>query len=175
MGTKEKLIERFKRQPKDFTFEEMFKLLIGFGYTISNKGKTSGSRIRFINKVTKSVIDMHKPHPSNIMNEGVIGTVEYNAANNCLFGKVEGMVKDSITYEGQSITDLKTDFENAIDSYLEGCEELGIKPRKAYSGMLNIRIPSEIHCQIAMKAKQTGRSINAIIKDALENQLNLSH
>lgn len=27
MGTKEKLIERFKRQPKDFTFDEMTKLL----------------------------------------------------------------------------------------------------------------------------------------------------
>ena len=111
----------------------------------------------------------------NLNYKGYIGTVEYHAADACLFGKVEGMVKDSITYQGQSITELKADFENAIDSYLEGCEELGIKPRKAYSGMLNIRIPSEIHCQIAMKAKQTGRSINAIIKDALENQLNLSH
>jgi hypothetical protein len=50
MGTKEKLIERFKRQPKDFTFDEMVKLLIGFGFSISHKGKTSGSRIRFINK-----------------------------------------------------------------------------------------------------------------------------
>jgi len=111
----------------------------------------------------------------NLKYKGYIGTVEYSAVNNCLFGKVEGMVKDSITYEGQSITELKTDFEHAIDSYLEGCEELGIKPRKAYSGTLNIRIPSEIHCQIAIKAKQTGRSINAIINDALENQLNLSH
>ena len=78
----------------------------------------------------------------NLKHKGYIGTVEYNAADNCQFGKVEGMVKDSITYEGQSITDLKTDFENAIDSYLEGCEELGVKPCKAYSGMLNIRIPS---------------------------------
>ena len=111
----------------------------------------------------------------NLNYKGYIGTVEYNAANNCLFGKVEGMVKDSITYEGQSINELKTDFENAINSYLEGCEELGIKPRKAYSGTLNIRIPSEIHCQIALKAKQSGRSINAIIKDALETQLNLPH
>ena len=84
MGTKEKLIERFKRQPKDFTFDEMVKLLIGFGYTISNKGKTSGSRIRFINKVTKSVIDMHKPHPSNIMNEGVMKDV-YNKLKNNFF------------------------------------------------------------------------------------------
>ena len=62
----------------------MVKLLIGFGYTISNKGKTSGSRIRFINKETKSVIDMHKPHPSNIMNEGVMKDV-YNKLKNNFF------------------------------------------------------------------------------------------
>jgi len=110
----------------------------------------------------------------NLKYKGYVGTVEYNATDNCLFGKVEGMVKDSITFEGQSISELKAYFENGIDSYLEGCEELGIKPRKAYSGTLNIRIPSEIHCQLALKAKQTGRSINAIINDALENQLNLN-
>jgi len=111
----------------------------------------------------------------NFNYKGYIGTVENNASINCFFGKVEGMVKDSITYEGQSVNELKTDFENAIDSYLEGCEVPGIKHRKAYSGTLNIRIPSEIHCQIALKAKQTGRSINAIIKEALETQLNLPH
>lgn len=40
MGTKEKLIERFKNQPKDFTFDEMEKLLFIFGYVKSDKGKT---------------------------------------------------------------------------------------------------------------------------------------
>jgi len=84
----------------------------------------------------------------NLKYKEYIGTIKYNAADNCLFGKVEGLVKDSITYEGQSITELKTDFENAIDSYLEGCEELGIKPRKAYSGTHNIRISSEIHYRL---------------------------
>ncbi len=48
MGTKEKLIERFKRQPTDFTFDEMIKLLGFFGYNIYNKDKTSGSRFIFI-------------------------------------------------------------------------------------------------------------------------------
>lgn len=47
MGTKEKLIERFKRQPKDFTFDEMTKLLEFFGFEKCNKGKTSGSRVIF--------------------------------------------------------------------------------------------------------------------------------
>jgi len=62
----------------------MVKLLIGFGYSISNKGKTSGSRIRFINKETMSVIDMHKPHPSNVVNEGVMKDVYTKLKNNLL-------------------------------------------------------------------------------------------
>ena len=32
MGTKEKLIERFKTLPTNFTFEEMERLLLIFGY-----------------------------------------------------------------------------------------------------------------------------------------------
>ena len=54
----------------------------------------------------------------NLKYKGYVGTVEYNATDNCLFGKVEGMVKDSITFEGQSISELKAYFENGIDSYL---------------------------------------------------------
>lgn len=66
MGTIEKLIERFKRQPADFTFNEMEKLLSAFGYVKSNKGKTSGSRIVFKNS-NKRPIMLHKPHPGNIV------------------------------------------------------------------------------------------------------------
>ena len=42
MGTKEKLIERFVRLPKDFTFEETVTLLRYLGYVQHNKGATSG-------------------------------------------------------------------------------------------------------------------------------------
>ena len=45
MGQKEKLIKLLKSKPKDFTFEEAETLLSYLGYTRSNKGKTSGSRI----------------------------------------------------------------------------------------------------------------------------------
>lgn len=56
MGSKEKLIERFKKLPKDFTFEETLSLLGYFGYTKHNKGATSGSRIRFKNEETGQYI-----------------------------------------------------------------------------------------------------------------------
>ena len=50
MTTKDKLVDRFCKLPRDFTFEEVMKLLSVFGYKIHNKGATSGSRIRFKNE-----------------------------------------------------------------------------------------------------------------------------
>lgn len=69
MGTKDKLIQRFISMPKDFTWEEMNKLLINFGYEQSNKGKTSSSRVVFKNSKYIPIM-LHKPHPGNIIKEG---------------------------------------------------------------------------------------------------------
>lgn len=63
MGTKEKLIERFKTQPSDFTWNELVRLFAAFGYEFGNKGKTSGSRVIF--KKGESAYIAHKPHPDN--------------------------------------------------------------------------------------------------------------
>jgi hypothetical protein len=64
VSTKEKLIERFLTLPKDFTFDELVKLLMTLGFVMSNKGKTSGSRVKFIDINKSSSIHIHKPHTS---------------------------------------------------------------------------------------------------------------
>ena len=61
MSKKEKLIARLRTNPKDFTFNEAKTLMGLCGYSISNAGKTSGSRVCFIKG--KKVFRMHKPHP----------------------------------------------------------------------------------------------------------------
>ncbi len=61
MGKKEKLIARLKDNPKDFTFDEMKNLLEFLGFKMSNKGKTSGSRVKFLKE--NIIITLHKPHP----------------------------------------------------------------------------------------------------------------
>lgn len=66
MVTKDKLIERFKRLPKDFTFDELTRLLEIYGFEKSNKGKTSGSRVVFKSGDLKPIM-LHKPHPGNIV------------------------------------------------------------------------------------------------------------
>ncbi len=68
MGTKEKIRDRCLKMPSDFTFDEMQRLLEGFGYEKSNKGKTSGSRIIFKNGAKRPIM-LHKPHPGNIVKE----------------------------------------------------------------------------------------------------------
>ena len=68
MGTKEKLRDRFLKMPSDFTFDEMLRLLEGYGYVKSDKGRTSGSRVIFKNG-DKRPIMLHKPHPGNIIKE----------------------------------------------------------------------------------------------------------
>ena len=65
MGTKEKLIERFRRQPKDFTFDELCRLFRVLGFEISQKGKTSGSRVEFVNIDKELSYGAHKPHPDS--------------------------------------------------------------------------------------------------------------
>lgn len=66
MGTKEKLIERIKKKPVDFTFDEAKRLLSLLGYDLSNKGKTSGSRVIFYKEGGVPIM-LHKPHPGNVL------------------------------------------------------------------------------------------------------------
>ena len=66
MSQKKKLIKRLLSRPKDFEFSEAETLLNYLGYKRNNKGKTSGSRIEFVKNGT-NIIQLHKPHPGNIL------------------------------------------------------------------------------------------------------------
>ena len=64
--------------------------------------------------------------------KGYSGTLEYSEEDNCLFGKVIGMNKNIISYEGKTEEELKNDFEAGVDLYLESCKERGINPQQAF-------------------------------------------
>ena len=103
--------------------------------------------------------------------KGYKGSVEYSKVDNCLFGKVQGLSKDLIMYEGQTLDELRQDFEAGIDSYLEGCKADGVEPAKPYSGKLNLRMSSELHSRVAAIVASTGTTINDFINRAIKNEL----
>ena len=94
------------------------------------------------------------------------GTVEYSKEDNCLFGKVVG-IKSLLSYEGDSVKELEQDFKNVIDAYLEDCEERNIKPEQPYKGTFNVRISPELHRNIAVYAIEHGKSLNAVVEEAI--------
>lgn len=67
MSSHEKLLERFLKLPKDFTWDELKRLVGKYGYYQNNKGKTSGSRVKFENEDSDICLDLHKPHPKNCL------------------------------------------------------------------------------------------------------------
>lgn len=67
MSQIDKLKQRIKGVPKDFTFTEARSLLISLGFIEYNKGKTSGSRVKFFRDRDQVIILLHKPHPGDIM------------------------------------------------------------------------------------------------------------
>jgi predicted RNA binding protein YcfA (HicA-like mRNA interferase family) len=72
MSKTEKLLEKFKSIPNDLTWDELVKILNYFGYfELSKKGKTGGSRRKFVNEL-KDVINLHKPHPTKIIKKYII-------------------------------------------------------------------------------------------------------
>ncbi len=76
MSKAEKLLQRFLSKPKDFTFEELRRLLSHFGYEEAKTGKTSGSRMTFYNAELDDMIKFHKPHPSTVMKQCYLRDIE---------------------------------------------------------------------------------------------------
>ncbi len=74
MSRRDKLVARFKGRPKDFTWDELVRLLEGLGYAEAQAGKTGGSRRRFVH-ASAPAIALHKPHPGNIVKMYVIDDV----------------------------------------------------------------------------------------------------
>lgn len=67
----DKRLERLQARPKDYTWGELTSLLASHGYKVKN-GK--GSRRRFMDD-QKNKINLHEPHPGNIVKAYVIDDV----------------------------------------------------------------------------------------------------
>lgn len=74
MSRRNKLVARLRSKPKNFTWDELVRLLEGLGYSEAAAGKTGGSRRRLLH-ATAPTIALHKPHPGNIVKMYVIRDV----------------------------------------------------------------------------------------------------
>lgn len=72
MSRLEKDKERLRSIPKDYTYLEAKRILLQLGFCECQKGKTSGSRVKFYREKDQRVLLLHKPHPSDEMGTGCV-------------------------------------------------------------------------------------------------------
>lgn len=77
MGKIDTLLEKLcvKPTPANFRYSDLRTIMAHFGYMESNKGATSGSRVKFYNPETKAAIMLHKPHPGDVMVKASVNSV----------------------------------------------------------------------------------------------------
>ncbi|MEM1096260.1 MAG: type II toxin-antitoxin system HicB family antitoxin [Bacteroidota bacterium] len=102
--------------------------------------------------------------------KGYLGTVEYSDADAVLFGQLVG-IRHIVSYEGDSVLKLQAAFEEAVDDYLEGCEEDGEQPQRPLSGKFSLRLGPDLHRQLTDRATASGKSLNEVAVEAIKAHL----
>lgn len=96
--------------------------------------------------------------------------VEYDAESRVLYGKIEG-IRDLVNFEADSIEVVEDSFHEAVDDYLQFCQEVNKNPDKAYNGQFNVRIPPQLHRKLALRAHRDGLTLNKEVQNAIESFL----
>lgn len=102
--------------------------------------------------------------------KGYYGSLKYSAEDEVFHGKLE-FIRDLVTYEADSAAQIKTEFQTAVDDYLEFCKEIGSAPDKPFKGSFNVRPGPELHEKLAKLANDAGVSLNKIVTAALNDYI----
>lgn len=105
-----------------------------------------------------------------LRHKGYAARVTFSDADGCLIGKVMG-IGDSVTFEAESVEEIRKAFHVALDDYLSYCLKIGKKPDRPYSGKLMLRLTPERHRAVAFAAEAAGQSINDVIATAIDTAI----
>ena len=109
---------------------------------------------------------------SSLSYKGYAARIEFSSEDECFVGHIAG-IKDIVGFHGETVAELKAAFEEAVNDYLDTCEQIGKSPQKPYSGKLTLHIPPEVHAAVATAAELSGKSINQWATEALNREANL--
>lgn len=109
---------------------------------------------------------------NTLTHKDFIGTFNYIEEDEILHGKIEG-ISDLVTFEGDSVAEIKKAFEDAVEDYILLCAEIGKEPMKSYKGTFNVRVSPNLHRLISMEAAKRNMNMNKFVQSALEQAVHL--
>jgi predicted HicB family RNase H-like nuclease len=96
---------------------------------------------------------------NTITYKGYTAIVGFSAEDDCLVGHIAG-INDVIGFHADSVEEIRKVFHETVDDYLATCAKIGREPNKPYSGKVTLRLPPELHAQLAVQAEANGSSLN---------------
>lgn len=104
--------------------------------------------------------------------KGYTARVEFDERDNIFVGRVLG-IRNMISFHGETVAELRHEFEAAVDDYLRDCKQQGLKPEKPASGKLLLRVPPEVHGAALVAAQAAGKSLNQWATELLQEAVHL--
>ncbi|MDD5175806.1 MAG: type II toxin-antitoxin system HicB family antitoxin [Sterolibacterium sp.] len=104
---------------------------------------------------------------SSMAYKGYTARVDFDDRDNIFVGRVLG-VRAIIGFHGETVAELRSDFEAAIDSMIEDCRAMGTEPEKPASGKMMLRVPPEVHGSALIAAQAAGKSLNQWATEVLK-------
>ena len=88
--------------------------------------------------------------------KGYFAKVEFDDNANIFHGEIINL-RDVITFEGETVDELRTALVNSVEDYLAFCKERGEEPDKPYSGKFLVRVEPELHKTLVIQARKNAR------------------
>lgn len=91
--------------------------------------------------------------------KGYTANISFDDDASLFVGRIAG-IRDCILFQGSNAEELRHDFHEAVDEYLETCAEIGKAPQKPFSGAMMLRVAPEAHAAASYAADNAGQSLN---------------
>lgn len=76
--------------------------------------------------------------------------------------------RDVITFQGESVMELRQAFADSVDEYLAVCSERGRTPDKPFSGRIPLQVTPEVPRAATAAARTEGKSLNSWLTEMVE-------
>ena len=100
--------------------------------------------------------------------DGYRAVIQYDPEIEMFRGEFVGLNGGADFYAADA-AGLRREGAKSLEVFLEMCREDGVEPRRQYSGRFNVRLPPELHADIAAAAAADGKSIDQWVTEELRS------
>lgn len=99
--------------------------------------------------------------------KGYLAQITFDEQANLFHGEVIN-IRDVVTFQGQSVDELREALADSVEGYLAFCAERGEAPDQPFSGRLTVILTPEQHRKVIVAAEQAGKDVAQWVAETLE-------